>query len=98
MRGEEAEQFLEKYSIVFISNSLRSNLTAAGQQDMATFKGTHSFSKIILYHIAPPLGRRSFDQLAILVQNRRKFLVQMTISLGAVQELEKCDNIAENED
>lgn len=32
-------------------------------------------------------GKKSFDQLAVLVQDRRKFLVQMTINLGAVQEL-----------
>lgn len=32
-------------------------------------------------------GKKSFDQLAVLVQDRRKFLVQMTINLGAVREL-----------
>lgn len=34
-------------------------------------------------------GKKSFDQLAVLVQDRRKFLVQMTINLGAVQELDQ---------
>uniref|UniRef100_A0A915E6Q1 G-protein coupled receptors family 1 profile domain-containing protein n=1 Tax=Ditylenchus dipsaci TaxID=166011 RepID=A0A915E6Q1_9BILA len=62
---------LEKWSIVIVSNSLRSNLTGIlSQLDFATFK-----------------GKRSFDQLAVLVQNRRSFLVQMTINLGSVQEL-----------
>jgi hypothetical protein len=32
-------------------------------------------------------GKKSFDQLAVLVQDRRKFLVQMTVNLGAVKEL-----------
>lgn len=41
------------------------------------------------------LGKRSFDQLAILVQDRRKFLVQMTINLGAVHEVEEGDGIEE---
>ncbi|KAL3107853.1 hypothetical protein niasHT_017085 [Heterodera trifolii] len=79
VRGEEAEHFLEKYSIVIVSNSLRSNLTGMlSQFDWGTFQ-----------------GKRSFDQLAILVQNRQKFLVQMTINLGAVQEIENSKISAE---
>ncbi|KAI6212599.1 hypothetical protein M3Y94_00045100 [Aphelenchoides besseyi] len=60
---------LEKWSIVIVSNSLRSNLTNAFSYDVR--------------------GKKSFDQLAVLVQNRRRFLVQMTINLGMVQELGK---------
>ncbi|CAD5232687.1 unnamed protein product [Bursaphelenchus xylophilus] len=52
---------LEKWSIVIVSNSLRSNVTG----------------------IPITQERKSLDQLALLVQNRRKFLVQMTVNLGA---------------
>jgi len=62
---------LEKWSLILVSNSLRSNLTGMlSQVDWATFH-----------------GRKSFDQLAVLVQNRRRFLVQMTINLGGCEEL-----------
>ncbi|KAI6170761.1 G-PROTEIN-RECEP-F1-2 domain-containing protein [Aphelenchoides bicaudatus] len=57
---------LDKWSIVIVSNSLRSNLTGA-HNDMA--------------------GKKTFEQLAVLVQDQRKFLVQMTVNLGAVREL-----------
>ncbi|KAE9550966.1 hypothetical protein FO519_005827 [Halicephalobus sp. NKZ332] len=56
---------LEKWSIVIVSNSLRSNLTGMLSQDYQNLK-----------------AKKSFDQLGILVQNRRRFLVQMTINLG----------------
>ena len=56
---------LEKWSIVIVSNSLRSNLTGMLSQDWQAMR-----------------GKKSFDQLGILVQNRRRFLVQMTINLG----------------
>ncbi|KAI1730045.1 7 transmembrane receptor (rhodopsin family) domain-containing protein [Ditylenchus destructor] len=72
----EANHLCEKWSIVIVSNSLRSNLTGMlSQVDLATFT-----------------GKRSFDQLAILVQNRRSFLVQMTINLGSVRELNRDTN------
>jgi hypothetical protein len=43
-------------------------------------------------------GKKSFDQLAILVQDRRKFLVQMTVNLGAVREMSPDDNISDSTD
>ncbi|CAD5224075.1 unnamed protein product [Bursaphelenchus okinawaensis] len=51
---------LEKWSIVIVSNSLRSNVTG----------------------IPVTQEKKSLDQLAMLVQNRGKFLVQMTVNLG----------------
>ncbi|KAI6234871.1 G-PROTEIN-RECEP-F1-2 domain-containing protein [Aphelenchoides fujianensis] len=67
---------LEKWSIVVVSNSLRSNLTGIFSNDMR--------------------GKKSFDQLAVLVQNRRRFLVQMTINLGAVHELGRAGSSDDN--
>ncbi|CAJ0582542.1 unnamed protein product, partial [Mesorhabditis spiculigera] len=65
---EVLEKNLEKYSIIVVSNSLRSNLTGhqmMNSQDWIT-------------------GRpRARDELAMLLQNRRKILVDMTLILGA---------------
>ncbi|KAH7698095.1 Protein Y40C5A.4 a, partial [Aphelenchoides avenae] len=75
--NEAEARNLEKWSIIIVSNSLRSNLTGMLSQvgDLTHFK-----------------GKKSFDQLAVVVQNRRRFLVQMTINLGQVCELPPGDD------
>uniref|UniRef100_A0AC34FMX2 Uncharacterized protein n=1 Tax=Panagrolaimus sp. ES5 TaxID=591445 RepID=A0AC34FMX2_9BILA len=60
---------LEKWSIIIVSNSLRSNFTGMLSQDWK--------------------GKKSFDQLGAIVQNRRKFLVQMTMNLAKKEQQEK---------
>ncbi|KAF7640090.1 G_PROTEIN_RECEP_F1_2 domain-containing protein [Meloidogyne graminicola] len=67
MGHEEVEKFLEKYSIAIVSNSLRSNLTG-------NIINNGDFENI--------KGNCGINQLALLLQNRRRFLVQMTINLG----------------
>uniref|UniRef100_A0A914QNA5 Uncharacterized protein n=1 Tax=Panagrolaimus davidi TaxID=227884 RepID=A0A914QNA5_9BILA len=72
-RSEKFREFppnnLEKWSIIIVSNSLRSNFTGMLSQDWK--------------------GKKSFDQLGAIVQNRRKFLVQMTINLAKKEQQEK---------
>ncbi|CAJ0939413.1 unnamed protein product, partial [Mesorhabditis belari] len=65
---EVLERNLEKYSIVVVSNSLRSNLTNQPQM----------FNSQDLVNGRP----RARDELALLLQNRRKILVDMTLILG----------------
>ncbi|KAK0410822.1 hypothetical protein QR680_005345 [Steinernema hermaphroditum] len=62
---------LEKWSIVIVSNSLRSNLTNANPGVSQEFNG---FS-----------GKKSYAELARLMQNRRRLLVEMTITLSAAE-------------
>uniref|UniRef100_A0A0N5AZH0 G_PROTEIN_RECEP_F1_2 domain-containing protein n=1 Tax=Syphacia muris TaxID=451379 RepID=A0A0N5AZH0_9BILA len=86
---------LEKWSIVVVSNSLRSNITVTnalqGSQVYAKFLIVKTLKKInfqllntnpcILQELHPGMYRKSLDELALLLQNRRRFLVDMTITL-----------------
>ncbi|TKR60612.1 hypothetical protein L596_027835 [Steinernema carpocapsae] len=67
---------LEKWSIVIVSNSLRSNLTNAN--------GGHSQMDYNGYN-----GKKSYAELARLLQNRRRLLVEMTITLSAAESEKK---------
>ncbi|KHN74253.1 hypothetical protein Tcan_17892 [Toxocara canis] len=67
---EAAIDNLEKWSIVIVSNSLRSNLTAA--------TGMHPSQEN-----CPIRCRKSLDELAFLLQCRRRLIVDMTFTLTA---------------
>uniref|UniRef100_A0A914DXX5 G-protein coupled receptors family 1 profile domain-containing protein n=1 Tax=Acrobeloides nanus TaxID=290746 RepID=A0A914DXX5_9BILA len=63
---------LEKWSIVIVSNSLRSNLTGVFNQEWSAFK-----------------GKKSFDELGNLLQEKRTLIVQMAINLANANENNK---------
>ncbi|RCN34696.1 hypothetical protein ANCCAN_19447 [Ancylostoma caninum] len=72
---EVRQNQLDKWSIVLVSNSLRSNLTGMNNLDWMAGR-----------------SKRAKDELAFLLQNRRKILVDMAFRLAMDSRMENCDN------
>ncbi|PAV83893.1 hypothetical protein WR25_14484 [Diploscapter pachys] len=65
---EVPQNHLDRWSIVVVSNSLRSNLTGQPMQSQEWLMNSRS--------------KRARDELAYLLQNRRRIIVDMTLRLA----------------
>jgi hypothetical protein len=77
---------LEKWSIVIVSNSLRSNLTGVFNQ---VFKIVLRKLLKFFQEWSAFKGKKSFDELGNLLQDKRTLIVQMAINLANANENNK---------